>query len=241
MDKAETEAPQSGGVKRWLPLAVLVVAGVAAYIFRVDRYVNYHALVANREWLLGEVAALGAWAPIAFIAIYTAVAALSFPGALWLSLTGGFLFGTVLGGFYNLISATIGATFVFLVARTAYGEALRRRAGPALQKVEAGLRENATSYLLVLRLIPVFPFVLVNLVAALFGMSLRAYVVCSFFGMMPGALVYASLGAGLGSVLDRGEKPNLHIVFEPHVLLPLIGLSLLALAPVLYRYWKRPT
>ncbi len=156
-----------------------------------------------------------------------------------MTLTGGFLFGTVFGTLYNVLGATIGATLVFLVARSAFGEVLQRRAGPALKKVEEGLREDAVSYLLVLRLVPLFPFWLVNLVPALFGISLRAYIVCSFFGMMPGALVYASIGGGLGEFLDRGEKPDLQAVLQPHILLPLIGLGLLALVPVVYKRWKR--
>jgi uncharacterized membrane protein YdjX (TVP38/TMEM64 family) len=239
MDQAGTEAPASAGVKRWLPLAVLVAAVLAAWHWDARRYIDFNALLTHREFVLGKVAELGALAPVAFIAIYAVVAALSIPVAVLLSMLGGFLFGTILGALYSLLSATIGATVVFMLARTAYGDILQRRAGPALKKVEAGLREDAVSYLLVLRLVPLFPFWLVNLVAALFGMSLRAYVLCSFFGMMPGALVYASIGGGLGEFLDRGEKPNLHLVSQPHILLPLIGLGLLALVPVAYKRWKQ--
>lgn len=239
MEQVGTRAPDRAGLKRWLPLILLVVACAAAWYWDVRRYIDFDALRANREFVLGKVAQLGAFAPVAFIAVYSVVAALSIPVAFFLSALGGFLFGTVLGGLYNLVSATIGATVVFLLARTAYGDILQRRAGPALKKVEAGLREDAVNYLLVLRLVPLFPFWLVNLVAALFGMSLRAYVLCSFFGMMPGAVVYASIGGGLAEFLDRGEKPNLHLVSQPHVLLPLLGLAVLALVPVAYKHWKK--
>jgi len=239
MDQAGSHAPESSAVRRWLPLAVLAVAALAAWHWDLRRYINFNALLTHREFVLGKVAELGVLAPLAFVAIYTAVAALSIPVAALLSMLGGFLFGTILGALYSLLGATLGATIVFLLARTAYGDVLQRRAGPALKKIEAGLREDAVSYLLVLRLVPLFPFWLVNLVAALFGMSLRAYVVCSFFGMMPGALVYASIGGGLGEFLDRGEKPNFQVVLEPHILLPLLGLALLALVPVVYKYWKR--
>jgi uncharacterized membrane protein YdjX (TVP38/TMEM64 family) len=128
---------------------------------------------------------------------------------------------------------------VFLVARSAFGEVLQRRAGPFLKKIEEGFRRDAVSYLLVLRLVPLFPFWLVNLVPALFGMSLRAYVACTFVGILPGAIVYTSVGGGLGEFLDRGEKPDLHLAFQPHILLPLLGLGLLALVPVAYKRWKR--
>jgi uncharacterized membrane protein YdjX (TVP38/TMEM64 family) len=239
MDQAGNPAPARVSLKRWLPLAVLVAAGIAAWLSGAHRYVSFHALEAHREWLLAQVAALGYWAPVAFVLLYAAVAALSIPGATIMTLTGGFLFGTVLGTLYNVLGATIGATLVFLVARTAFGEVLQQRAGPFLKKVEEGFRQDAVSYLLVLRLVPLFPFWLVNLVPALFGMSLGAYVACTFFGILPGAVVYTSVGGGLGEFLDRGEKPDLHLVFQPHILLPLIGLGLLALVPVAYKYWKQ--
>ncbi|HLJ20773.1 MAG TPA: TVP38/TMEM64 family protein [Stellaceae bacterium] len=239
MDQAANQAPGRPRFKRWLPLVLLVAAALAAWYWDARSYIDFHALLAHRELVLSKVAALGSWAPVAFIALYTGVAALSIPVAALLSMMGGFLFGTVLGTIYSLLGATMGATVVFLLARTAYGDVLQRRAGPALKKVEAGLREDAVSYLLVLRLVPLFPFFVVNLVAALFGMSLKAYVLCSFFGMMPGALVYASIGGGLGEFLDRGEKPDFQVVLQPHILLPLLGLALLALVPVVYKRWKR--
>jgi uncharacterized membrane protein YdjX (TVP38/TMEM64 family) len=239
MDQAGTEARASAGVKRWLPLALLVTAGVAVYFSGAHRYVSFHALANHREWLLSQVAALGFWAPLAFVSLYAAVTALSIPGATAMTLAGGFLFGTVLGTLCNVTGATIGATLVFIVARSAFGEVLQRRAGPFLKKIEEGFRQDAVSYLLVLRLVPLFPFWLVNLVPALFGMSLGAYVVCTFFGILPGAVVYTSVGGGLGEFLDRGEKPDLHLAFQPHILLPLIGLGLLALVPVVYKRWKK--
>jgi len=239
MDQARSHAHARDRVKRWLPLGVLVAAGIAAWQSGAYRYVSFHALEAHREWLLAQVAALGLWAPVAFILLYAAVAALSIPGATVMTLTGGFLFGTVLGTLYNVLGATIGATLVFLVARSSFGEVLQQRAGPFLKKLEAGFREDAVSYLLVLRLVPLFPFWLVNLVPALFGMSLWAYVVCTFFGILPGAVVYTSVGGGLGEFLDRGEKPDLHLAMQPHILLPLVGLGLLALVPVAYKHWKK--
>lgn len=239
MEQAGTGSALAAGARRWAPLGLLLAVAIGAYVSGIHHYLTFHALAAHRERLLAEVNSLGALAPGAFIVCYAAVAALSIPGALVLTLTGGFLFGTLLGTLYNLIGATIGATVVFLIARSAFGEVLQRRAGPFLKKVETGFRENAVSYLLVLRLVPLFPFWLVNLVPALFGIPLGAYVVCTFFGMMPGALVYTSVGAGLGDLLDRGEQPNVRMIFEPHILLPLLALGLLAMLPVAYKRRKR--
>jgi len=239
MDQGATGSALATGVRRWAPLAVLLAVAIGAYAAGVHRYLTIHALAVHRERLLEAVNSLGALAPAVFILVYAAAAALSIPGALILTLVGGFLFGTWLGTLYNLVAATTGATLLFLVARSAFGEVLQRRAGPFLKKMEAGFRENAVSYLLVLRLVPLFPFWLVNLVPALFGIPLGAYVACTFFGMIPAALVYTSVGAGLGDLLDRGEEPNFHLLLEPHFLLPLLALCLLALLPVAYKRWKR--
>jgi len=222
--------------RRWLPLLLLALFALALYASGLHRYLGFRALAEHRDWLLGEVAALGLWAAAAFVLFYAAAAAVSIPGALFLSVLGGFLFGTVVGAVCDLAGATIGATAVFLVARGSLGPLLRQRAGPFLVRLESGFRRNAVSYLLVLRLVPIFPFFVVNLVAAFLGVRLRVFVLCTLFGMAPGALIYASIGAGLGGVLDRGEMPDLGaIVFEPHFLLPLLALALLASVPVFYR------
>ncbi len=115
---------------------------------------------------------------------------------------------------------------------------LRRRAGPWIGRLEAGFRENALSYLLVLRLVPLFPFWLVNLVPAFLGVPLTTYALGTFVGIIPGSFVYASVGNGLGAVFDAGGTPDLTIIFEPEILLPIIGLSLLALIPVVYKKFK---
>ena len=162
------------------------------------------------------------------------------PGGLVLTVTAGFLFGTLGGGLTAVVGATLGAVAVFLIARTALGEPLRARAGPWLGRMEAGFRENALSYLLVLRLVPIFPFWLVNLVPAFLGVPLATYALGTFLGIMPATFVFASVGSGLGAVFDRGEEPDLGLVFEPRVLLPLLGLAVLALPyPPLYKRWRQ--
>jgi len=239
MDEAGIDRAPGQVFKRWLPLVLLVAALGAVYLSGVQRYLSFHAFSDHREWLVAEVAEYGFWAPVAFMTMYAVAIALSIPSGLFLSVLGGFLFGTLLGAIYDLIGATIGATGVFLIARTSLGDVLRRRAGPFLRRVEAGFQENATSYLLILRLVPLFPLWLVNLVPAFLGVRLRTYLLCTFFGMAPAAFVYASVGGGLGAVLDRGEMPDLRIIFEPRFLLPLVALALLASLPALYKRWKR--
>ena len=167
------------------------------------------------------------------------VVLLSLPGGAVMTIAGGFVFGAAWTTAYVVVSATVGATGLFLVAKTALGDPLRARAGPFIQRVEKGFRANALSYLLVLRLIPLFPFWLVNLAPAFLGVPLRVYVVATFFGIMPGTAVYAWVGGGLGQLLAEGGEPNLGMNFEPHILLPLIALAALSTLPIVYRRLRR--
>jgi uncharacterized membrane protein YdjX (TVP38/TMEM64 family) len=167
------------------------------------------------------------------------VTALSIPGAIIFSITAGFLFGTVVGATWNVIGATLGATAIFLAARFAFGDVLRNRAGPWIAKLESGFRENALSYLLFLRLVPLFPFWLVNLVPAFLGVRLGTYILATFVGIIPAALVYASIGSGLGALLERGETPDAGAILQPRVLLPILALAALSLIPVFYKRLRR--
>jgi uncharacterized membrane protein YdjX (TVP38/TMEM64 family) len=223
----------------WLPLALVVAAIAAAAYLRVDRYLAFETLVAHREWLLQAVARWGPLAALAFIAVYAGAAGLSVPGGSILTVLGGFLFGPFWGTVYAVLGATIGATAIFLVARTALGDALRRRVGPFLRKVEEGFRRDAFYYLLFLRLVPAFPFWLVNLVPAFLGVRLATFVLATFIGIIPATAVFAGLGDGLGAIIDAGQMPDLGIVLEPRVLLPLLALAALALVPVIVRRRRR--
>ncbi len=222
-------------LRRFLPLAILLLAIVAAFALGLDDYLSLDQLERHRTQLLDWVERHPRSAPLAFILIYAAVVALSIPGGAILTMAGGFLFGVVAGASYVVIAATIGATIVFLIARTALGDSLRRRAAPGVCRMEAGFRENALNYLLFLRLIPVFPFWLVNLVPAFLGVPLTTFLVATLLGIIPGSLVYASVGNGLGAVFDAGGRPDLGIIFEPEIILPILGLAVLALLPVLYK------
>jgi uncharacterized membrane protein YdjX (TVP38/TMEM64 family) len=225
-------------VRRLLPLAALTLAVAVVFAFDLDRYLTFDALRENRAALTSFVAANGVLASVAYVLIYATAVALSLPGGAVLTMAGGFLFGTVLGSVLVVLAATVGATLLFLIAKTALGDPLRARAGPFLKKMEAGFQENALSYLLVLRLIPLFPFFIVNLVPAFLGVSLRTYVLATFVGIMPGSLVYASVGAGLGSVFDRSEAFAPSSILAPQIAVALVGLAVLALLPVLHRMLK---
>ena len=222
-------------LKRFLPLAIMLLAIVAAFALGLDDYVSLDRLERHRAQLLDLVERHPLAAPLAFMLIYAAAVALSIPGGAILTMAGGFLFGVVAGTCYVVIAATIGATIVFLIARTALGDSLRRRAGPGVRRMEAGFRENGLNYLLFLRLIPVFPFWLVNLVPAFLGVPLTTYVTATLLGIIPGSLVYASVGNGLGTVFETGGRPDFGIIFEPEIILPILGLALLAILPVAYK------
>lgn len=222
---------------RVLPLLVLIAGLGAFFALGLQRYVTFEALAHHREALLAWVGGHPVAAPAVYIAAYILSVAFSVPGGIWFTIAGGFLFGTAVGGCYAVIGATVGATALFLAARSAVGDLLRGRAGSALQRMEEGFRRDAFNYLLVLRLVPLFPFFLVNLVPAFLGVPLRTYVAATALGIIPAVFVFASVGNGLGAVFDAGgEKP--HLLTAP-VLLPLMGLAVLALIPVVYRAVKR--
>jgi uncharacterized membrane protein YdjX (TVP38/TMEM64 family) len=221
--------------KRALPFVLLVFGLALFFAAGLDRYLSFEALRANRVILTDWVSANHLLAPLAFVGAYAAAVAFSLPVGAILTLTGGFLFGLWWGTGLVVIGATCGAILVFLAARSAFRETFRARLGPSLQKMEAGFREDAFFYLLTLRLLPVLPFFLVNLAPAFLGVRLAPYAAATFIGIIPGSFVYASVGAGLGAVFDRGETPDLGLIFRWEIILPIAGLALLSLLPVLAR------
>ncbi len=226
-------------LRRFLPLAILAALAAAAWSLGLKDYLTFEALRENRTLLLSFVEDQAVLAVVVFILAYAVSTAVSLPGGAFLSVIGGFLFGTAFGGLWTLIGATVGATAIFLVAKTALGDLLRARAGPFFHRMEAGFRENAFSYLLVLRLIPLFPFFVVNLVPAFLSVPLRTYVVATFVGIIPGTFVFASVGAGLGSVFETEGDFSAASIVTPQVVIALIGLALLSLLPVAYKQIRR--
>ncbi len=224
---------------RWLPLSLLLAVGATAWFgFDIGRFISFEVLAENRDWLLSQVERYELRSVLAFMLLYALATAFSIPGGAVLTVVGGFLFGTWVATVYVVAAATLGSVAVFLAARTALGDSLRRRVGGTLKRMEAGFHEHALSYLLVLRLIPVFPFWLVNLVPAFLGVSLRTYTLGTLLGIVPGTFVYASLGNGVGALLAQGKTPDVGIIFSPEILTPILGLAVLALLPVAYKKWK---
>tara|TARA_R110002110_G_scaffold70800_4_gene189529 strand:- start:3091 stop:3834 length:744 start_codon:yes stop_codon:yes gene_type:complete len=231
----ETATTRAGRFRRFLPLLILVAGLGAFFALGLQRYATLDMLRDNRQAAAVWVADNWLLAAFLYVVAYIVIVAFSLPAGLVATLTGGFLFGTVFGGLLAVTAATIGATAIFLAARTALGDALRAKAGPRVKRVEQGFGENAFSYLLVLRLVPLFPFFLVNLAPAFLGVPLRTYVAATFVGIVPATFVFASLGNGLGAVFDAGRDPDLGLIFEPQIIGPILALAVLALVPVAYR------
>lgn len=225
---------------RLLPL--LVVAAALAVVFGtgLNRYVSLDFLQVKRQMLLvyvGEHPILGIGV---YVAAYAVMVALSVPGAMIMSMGGGFLFGAWVGSAAAVTGMTVGATAMFLVARSAIGDFLKSHtpAGGIVQRVEAGVRANAFSYLLILRLLPAVPFWLCNIASGFVSIPLKTYVAATILGVIPSTFIYCSIGSGLGHVFDRGEKPNLGLMLDPAVMLPLLGLAALSILPLIYHAWR---
>ncbi len=225
---------KSVSLRRLAPLIVILGGGAAGFWLFGD-YLSFEALSANRERLLEWRNANYALAAASYMGVYVAVTAFSIPGAVWLTLAGGFMFGAIPNILLAAPAATVGASIIFIAAKTGLGEAMRARAGPFMRRVEAGLRENEVSYLLLIRLVPAVPFFVANLAPAFFGVRLRTFVWTTLVGIIPGGLVYSWVGAGLGDVFARGEAPDLGVIFEPQILAPILALAALAALPIIIK------
>lgn len=223
---------------RTLPLILILVIGIAAWKLGLPAQLSWTSLSSHQAWLEQLVGAHPIAASAAYALLYTIVTAASIPEGALLTVAGGFVFGTALGGALTVLGGTAGAVLLFLAARTALGRPIGRRAEPFLSRIRPGLERDGFSYLLALRLIPVVPFWLLNLAPALVGMRLAPYALATLIGIIPGTLVFASIGAGIGGVLEAGRQPDLSVILSPRVIGPLLGLALLSLLPVAWRRWK---
>ena len=221
-------------LRRLLPVAVLLLGLALFLLFDLERYFSFEMLSRHHAELASWVGGTVALAALVFVLLYALVVAFSLPIAVVITPFGGFLFGIWLGALLSIVGATLGSVALFLAARTAFQDLFRARAGATLARLEDGFRRNSFNYLLFLRLVPAFPFWLVNIVPALLGMRLGPYAVATLIGIVPGAVVYAGVGASFGKLIERGERPNFGVIFEWQILLPLLGLAALSLLPVLY-------
>ncbi len=225
------------GLMRRLPLiAIVIVAAFGAFFLR--DYLSFEALRDNREALLAfrdenYVLTVGL-----FILAYFVIVAFSLPGATIATLTGGFLFATFPGALFNVIGATLGATAIFLAVRWGFGAQLGKRMEESegvVKKIKDGIDENQWSMLFLIRLVPAVPFFMANIIPAFLEVPTRRFIISTFFGIMPGAVVFTSVGAGLGEVFAKGETPDLSIIFEPAIIGPILGLAALSALPILIK------
>lgn len=220
----------------WLVAGALAAFGLLRWS-GLGSYLSLEALSTHRVALTSFVGKNLVLAAGAYVLAYVTAVAFSLPGAVFLTLSGGFLFGATLGTLLTVTGATIGATLIFLFAKTLFGENALDRFGAPAQKLADGIRRNAASYLLVLRLVPLFPFFLVNLVPAFAGVPLMTYVVTTFFGIIPGTAVFSLAGSGLGAVLDQGGSITPSSILTPQIVAGLLGLAALSLAAIPIRKW----
>lgn len=204
--RSEAKEGQKPGLLRWLPLLIIVALMALAFAMGWHKYLSFKTIGLNYEALKSYIADHTLLALLAYMFLYIVVVALSLPGGLIMTLAGGLLFGWQLGAPATVVAATIGATVLFLIAKTSFGDALAAKAGPSLASLREGFKENALNYLLFLRLVPAFPFVVVNLAPALLGVPLRTYVLGTFLGIIPGTTAFTVAGAGLGSVVEAQNK-----------------------------------
>jgi uncharacterized membrane protein YdjX (TVP38/TMEM64 family) len=229
------------GWLRRLPFLIIVAIAIFGAVFFRDQ-LSFATLAERREDLIAFRDAHYRAAVALFITGYIAIVALCLPGGTIATLTGGFLFGLFPGVFFNIAGAAIGAVLIFLVARSSFGDQLARRVvdgGGAASRLIVEIKKNEWSVLFIMRLVPLVPFVLANLIPAFTGSSLFRYAVTTVLGIIPGALVFTSVGSGLGEVFEKGETPDLGIIFTPSILLPLLGLAALAALPMVLKAFRK--
>lgn len=226
---------------RLLPLALLAGGLALAWGLGLDRFLTLEALESHRQDLLAWRDQQPILAGAGYVALYALTVAASIPGATVLTLAGGLLFGTLWGTIWAVLGASLGASALFLIARYGIEGLIAVRAGSRFAAFREGFRSDAFSYLLALRLAPLFPFWLVNLGAAGLGVRFEAFAASTVLGIIPGAVVYAGLGNGLGALIEAGRTPDMTLIFSAEVLWPLIGLAVLSLLPVLWRKWWNRT
>jgi uncharacterized membrane protein YdjX (TVP38/TMEM64 family) len=224
---------------KWLPIILLIVLLIIAISMGWYRFFTFQAISNNHHFLQQWTEQHYAASICVFMLIYIVAVAISIPGATFLTLLGGFLFGIVAGTIYVVVSATIGSILIFLAVKTALGGWLQQKAGGWVSKMEKGFQKDAMSYLLFLRLVPIFPFWVVNIVPALLNVRLRMFVIATFVGIIPGSLVYVSVGNGLSSIFEEGGTPDMSIIFKPAILVPILLLAILSLVPIIYKKLRK--
>lgn len=216
-----------------LPLLIVIALTAAGSVLL--RGLGWDSLARHQSQLTDWVATNPVESAALFVLAYVLTAAFSLPQGALLTVTGGFLFGTVLGCALTVTSATIGASILLVVVRSAFAQTLGRNRHRIPAQVQARLTRDGFSYLLALRLVPLFPFWVVNLAAAVAGIRIAVFAPATLLGIVPASFVMSSIGSGIGSILAEGRTPDLSILFSARILLPLLGLACLSLLPILLR------
>ncbi len=228
-------------IRRHVPLILIALVAVTGALFLRD-WLSFETLSRHRDTLLAYRDAHFGLTVLIFCASYIAIVALSLPGATVATLTGGFLFGLFPGVLFNVLAAGTGAVLVFLAARAGIGADVSAQIaarGGAAARLQAALQRNVWSALLTMRLIPILPFFLCNLLPAFAGVRLWPFAATTFAGILPAGAIFTSIGAGLGEVFAKGGTPDLGVIFSPGVLLPLVGLAALSALPAILRAFGR--
>ncbi|MBI2742375.1 MAG: TVP38/TMEM64 family protein [Chlamydiales bacterium] len=226
-------------LKRWLPILIILSGMLIAYFFGAAKLLSFESLKVHHHALKIFLADHPISVPIIYILTYIIFVALSIPGAIFLTLLGGYLFPQPWSTIYVVFSATCGAAAIFLAARTAIGDSLRKKAGPFLKKMEKNFQKNATSYLLFLRFVPIFPFWLVNIAPALFGVALSTFIWTTLVGITPGSFVFTLAGGGLEKILESEQNFSLNAIFNTEIKIALSLLGVLSLVPILIKRFKK--
>lgn len=229
-------------IKRFAPLLVIAGGLGFAYLMGWQRFFTLDFLAESRDSLTAFVMARYWLSTLGFTLLYAVAVAFSFPAASILTIFAGFLFGWLTGTIMVAFGATAGATAIFLVAKSAFGNTLRNKVGGRVKSLAEGFEKDAFSYLLVLRIAPVFPFFIMNIAPALFNVSLRHYVIATFLGILPGVLAYTYLGQGIGSVLDAAEaagtSPSIGDLVTTEITIAFVALAVVAAIPVVIKKWR---
>lgn len=224
---------------KFIPIIILIIGIVIFFSLGGQNYLSLNALKENYQNLLAYTADHFFVASFVFVVVYILVVAFSIPGATVMTLIGGFLFGVLLGSVLVVSAATFGACLVYFAVTTAFGKVLKAKAGGNIEKMRAGFEKDAFNYLLVLRLIPIFPFFAINIAAGVLDIKFKDFFWATLLGIIPGSAIYVWVGTSLGFVLKQGKDINLGIIFAPQFILPISALAALSLFPIFTKNLKK--
>lgn len=250
-NRGDAVTPTKNIIKRLLPLGILVAVVIGFFATGLHKQLSFDQIAINYGLLTGFVAEQPILSALAMVAIYALATALSFPAAWLFTVSAGLVFGWATGGFLVVFGATLGACALYLTARYALADFFKQRAGGVLTKMADGFRDDATSYMLFLRLAPIFPFALVNVVPGILGVRLTTFAWTTFVGIIPGVIAYAFAGEGLRSIVAEradacaagvapcGQALTPGDLVTPQILIAFALLGTVSLMPVVLKRLRK--